>query len=69
MVKLAVENVTDEDEAWDSYSIVCNMDFYRVEYDEAQGYIGYDDKGERVKSQALEELLIEQVKEFKKGEK
>lgn len=70
MVHMAVENVTEEGEAWDTYSVIDNMTPYRVEVaDDGNEFNVYDTEGNKIKNDGLAQLLIQQVEEFIKGEK
>lgn len=69
-VYLTIENITDEDEMCDTYSIIDNMNCYRVAVAVWNDSIFtvYDQEDNVVKDEALADMLIDQVVEFRKGE-
>lgn len=66
-IYMTIENVTEEDESWDTYSVIDNMVIYRVEVEEPD-YNVYDQQGNNINDAILEDTLISQVEEFRKGE-
>ena len=69
MSQVHIENITEEDEAWDTYSVIDGMTPYRVEVVDGSEYGVYDTAGNSIKDDELAGTLIDQVINFRKGEK
>lgn len=69
MSQIHIENITEEDGAWDTYSVVDGMTPYRVEIVDGCEYKAYDTAGNGIKDDGLAGTLIDQVINFRKGEK
>lgn len=68
-MSLSIENITDENMAWDEYSVIDNMEVFTVDVDDDGWATVYDENGKRVKNPVQVSKLTEAIYNFRRGEK